>query len=338
VVVLSEEEDCVTEGGVGACECEEAELQRVQHQFHNCVAKKTLQFEDNRNGSTEAEASGLCALFKVTSGECAQLLLSCHQEEEIQRMLDMQLETMMAQYEDYTVDQCEVVTAYIDSGRRNTNMSPGQLCSDREIIVLRQKFQDCKNQITTKAYKQIGDIDDSQGVREKLCEALQVISSCVEEMKPCFTSEDITAIAEGNHQQMKQYLAELAVGKIDGESLDNCQVNTLQVAENSLEEDEAKEESYTSDSGTTTHSDKSNSKTIGDGHRGSEKEIKKDGNQVSIMKQKDKHVLETKDEISASRNVHKNEKSASKGDSSKTVNLSLINFNVLLSLILFYQL
>jgi len=234
--LLTEGRDCEPGEQGQDCECQEGQLQSVQHLFHNCVAQHTLNFEDTKNGSVDAEESGLCNLLEVSTGECAQVLQACHQEDEIQRMMDMQLETMMAQYHQYQVESCVTVNEFIKSGRRDSNVSPGQLCSNSQTILLRQKFQDCTNSITTKAYEDIQGIEDEEKVVEKLCSALLAISSCVAELEQCFTPEDSKTIAEGNHQQMKQYLANF--GNLEESALDECDKDKNQGSKSSTAEEE----------------------------------------------------------------------------------------------------
>lgn len=226
-----EEGEC-EDGHCGDVECEEGKLQQIQGEFNQCFVTLNFAFEDGGNEAEDSKDSNLCQLFSSTMESCGKVLYKCHTRKEVMRMMDMQLETMMVQFREFKVEECEAVQEYLSSGRRETNISPGMLCSDSQTVIARQQFQECSHSASSKTYRAIADLTDGQLIVSTLCGALQTIATdCLRSLVSCFSEEDIRSISVGHLDQMRQFLVGIAEEKVESDSLDSCEVEHLVVEE-----------------------------------------------------------------------------------------------------------
>ena len=96
--------------------------------------------------------------------ECGKAWQKCYTEEEVgmhskvsiklyimhiiihqvQRMKDMQVESLLAQHRSLTLSRCSIVSEYLESGRREENrMEEDSLCTDMKSVRGQQAFQVC---------------------------------------------------------------------------------------------------------------------------------------------------------------------------------------------------
>ena len=63
---------------------------------------------------------------------------------QVQRMQDMQIESLLAQHRSLPLSQCSLVEEYLQSGRREENMvEEDSLCTDMKTVRGQQLFQVC---------------------------------------------------------------------------------------------------------------------------------------------------------------------------------------------------
>ena len=63
---------------------------------------------------------------------------------QVQRMQDMQIESLLVQYRSLPLSRCSMVEEYLQSGRREENMmEEDSLCTDMKTVRGQQLFQVC---------------------------------------------------------------------------------------------------------------------------------------------------------------------------------------------------
>ena len=63
---------------------------------------------------------------------------------QVQRMQDMQIESLLVQYRSLPLSRCSLVEEYLQSGRREENMmEEDSLCTDMKTVRGQQLFQVC---------------------------------------------------------------------------------------------------------------------------------------------------------------------------------------------------
>merc|ERR1719154_190197 len=207
-------------------ECSDSELQEVQSQFNNCTVQLEYQFEDTRDtlpGLSYVEEAA-CVLISKTIAECGKLWEKCHTKTEVQRLQDMHLESQLAQHSSsLSLAKCTPVSEYLQSGRREENDNKDDKCSDRRSVQGQQSFQMCSHAESTEAYENILDLEDSDKIRNILCNTLGRIGSvCRQKLEECFSSEDLVRMTRNHLVEMEKFLVSFAGGEIGEEDLKGC--------------------------------------------------------------------------------------------------------------------
>merc|ERR1719474_1577745 len=214
---------CMTEE-----ECSDATLQEIQANFSDCAVKQEFDFEERKaNEEGTLEVAG-CDLVTRTLTYCSAELKKCYTRQEMQRMKDMHMESMLAQHNHISFASCDIVKEYLESGRREENVVEGAKCGDRKSIHGQQRFQTCSHLHSTEAYEKIQVLEETNSIRETLCNTLvKIASNCSKELEECFSEEEILRTTEENLAEMQRFLANFAVGKINSEDLSGCGVEEL---------------------------------------------------------------------------------------------------------------
>jgi len=209
-------------------ECSDSTLQEIQAKFSDCAVKQEFDFEE-RKATEEGtlEVAG-CDLVTRTLTDCSAELGKCYTRQEMQRMKDMHLESMLAQHNRISFTTCDIVKEYLESGRREDNVEEGAKCGDRQSIHGQQRFQTCSHLHSTEAYEKIQALEETETIRETLCNTLvNIAANCSKELEECFSEEDILRTTEENLAEMQRFLANFAVGKVNSEDLQGCGVKEL---------------------------------------------------------------------------------------------------------------
>merc|ERR1712106_546595 len=208
-----------------ALECSDSEMQEIQAQFNQCAVQLEYSFEERQGDSKDAiddETAG-CTLVTSTVVECGKAWAKCYTEEEVQRLGDMHIESLLAQHSSLSLARCSLVEEYLLSGRREENVEQEDRCSDRRSIQAQQKFQACSHTESTKAYDKIIKMEKSEKIKEMLCETLGRIGSvCTEELEECFSPEDLVRTARSHLIEMQKFLVSFAAGRIGEDDLIGC--------------------------------------------------------------------------------------------------------------------
>eukprot|EP00092_Neocalanus_flemingeri_P023742 GFUD01025754.1.p1 GENE.GFUD01025754.1~~GFUD01025754.1.p1 ORF type:complete len:323 (-),score=100.79 GFUD01025754.1:35-1003(-) len=206
-------------------ECSDRELQELQSQISQCAVQREYQFEETRDTSPGVQQveEAACVLISKTVSECGAAWEKCHTKPEVQRLLDMHLESLLAQHSSISLSSCGLVSEYLQSGRREENREQETRCSDRRSVQGQQGFQTCSHSESTLAYENILEIEDSVKIQNILCETLGRIGSvCSRELEECFSSEDLLRMTKSHLTEMEKFLVSFAAGKIGDDDLTGC--------------------------------------------------------------------------------------------------------------------
>jgi len=221
-------------GLLGACqgqdqlsECSDSEMQETNSEFNQCAVQLEYQFEERKDTAEDETGveTAACSLISETVTECGKAWDKCYTEEEVLRLHDMHLESLLAQHSSLSLSGCSLVEEYLESGRREENVDQDARCSDRRSIQGQQKFQTCSHAESTKAYDNIIEMDDSEKIKTILCDTLGRIGLvCTKELEECFSTEDLARTTKSHLLEMKKFLVSFAEGKISEDELAGCGV------------------------------------------------------------------------------------------------------------------
>jgi len=237
---------------LGACqgqdqlaECSDSEMQETNSEFNQCAVQLEYQFEERKDAAQDDTGveTAACSLVSQTVTVCGKAWTKCYTDEEVQRLHDMHLESLLAQHSSLSLSGCSLVEEYLESGRREENMDQDARCSDRRSIQAQQKFQTCSHAESTKAYDKIIEIDDSEKIKTILCDTLGRIGSvCTKELEECFSTEDLARTTKSHLLEMQKFLVSFAEGKISEDELVGCGV--VQVIESEDSEAVVNDDTY----------------------------------------------------------------------------------------------
>merc|ERR1712130_132084 len=231
------------QGEEGGKECTESEMQDLQAEYSQCAVQMEYQFEERKDDSDDItdDESGGCILVSRTVLECGNAWQKCYTEEEVQRMQDMQVESLLAQHRTLPLSRCSIVSEYLESGRREENrMEEDSLCTDMKSVRGQQAFQTCSHTESTRAYDRILDMGDGEEVRSVLCSTLKRIGSvCPRELEECFSREDLARTTKNHLKEMRKFLLSFAQGKISEDALNGCGAEQIEEVGSGLEETES---------------------------------------------------------------------------------------------------
>jgi len=212
----------------GEEDCSDSEIQELQAEYNKCAVQMEYQFEERNDDSEDNtdDESGGCTLVSRTVQDCGKAWKKCYSLEEVQRMQDMQIESLLAQHRSLPLSQCSLVEEYLQSGRREENMvEEDSLCTDMKTVRGQQLFQTCSHTQSTAAYNLILNTEEQEKVRSILCSTLDSIAKdCPKELQECFSAEDLHRTTENHLKEMKKFLLSFAEGKIDEDELVGCGV------------------------------------------------------------------------------------------------------------------
>merc|ERR1712130_663087 len=229
-------------GEEGGKECTESEMQDLQAEYSQCAAQMEYQFEERKDDSEDItdDESGGCILVSRTVLECGNAWQKCYTQEEVQRMQDMQVESLLAQHRTLPLFRCSIVSEYLESGR----MEEDSLCTDMKSVRGQQAFQTCSHTESTRAYDRILDMEDGEEVRSVLCSTLNRIGSvCPRELEECFSPEDLARTTKNHLKEMRKFLLSFAEGKISEAALTGCGAEQVEEVGSGVEETESEVDS-----------------------------------------------------------------------------------------------
>jgi len=221
----------------GEEDCSDSEIQELQAEYNKCAVQMEYQFEERKDDSEDItdDESGGCILVSRTVKECGIAWKKCYTLEEVQRMQDMQIESLLVQYRSLPLSRCSMVEEYLQSGRREENMmEEDSLCTDMKTVRGQQLFQTCSHTQSTAAYNLILNTEEQEKIRRILCSTLDTIAKdCPKELQECFSPEDLHRTTENHLKEMTKFLLSFAEGEIDEDALVGCGVVEVEDVEKS---------------------------------------------------------------------------------------------------------
>merc|ERR1719483_117641 len=166
-----------------------------------------------------------CRLVENIVETCGEEWRQCHGQEDVRRMKDMHVESLLSKNRGAVVDieQCNTVKQF--RSRQIIYHDEPEGCTDEKFVKSQTEFQTCTHSITSSVNDDIQSLNRLKSISSILCEAISSVSSdCVEHLKKCLDAEDVIIMSENHIEQLKVYFVKLAGDKVDTDfSLDNCQ-------------------------------------------------------------------------------------------------------------------
>jgi len=216
--------------------CTLEDQRRVQARFSNCTSEYSAEYSRVVESSKEDVEKLTCQLVEDIVEVCGDEWRECHDEEDVRRMKDMHVESLLNKNRRARVDieLCQVVRLF--RSRHTMQQEDPELCTDEETVKSQEEFQSCTHSITGMINDAIPSLDSVKSVTILLCNAISNISSdCVEHLEKCLDSEDVSIMSKNHIEQLTAYFVILAGEKVDDDfNLENCQdsSNTSNLVDN----------------------------------------------------------------------------------------------------------
>jgi len=206
-------------------QCNKEEKREMQSKFVNCTTGYKEEYS-RKVEQLEAKVEVTCWLVENIVETCGDLWSNCHSKEEVRRMKDLHIESLLIKNKGASVDieQCKTVKEF--RHRHLLNEEYPEKCSDEETMKSQEKFQTCAHSITTSVNEGIQSLSSEKSILTFLCNSVEsILSDCVEHLKECLDTEDVKIISESHTEQLKVYFVRLASDKVDSNfSLDSCDI------------------------------------------------------------------------------------------------------------------
>jgi len=210
-----------------ATNCTLQQNNQMQRRFTECTGKVTMAYQQSIEEGTKEGAT--CTLFTDLINDCGKVWETCHSQEDISKMKDMQLEALLGQYVDSGIvhlEDCPIVNEYWSVEGVEEEHSDSEKCSDRQYIQTQTKFQTCSHEISSQAYNSFQEISEPRKIEEAVCDSLKNISTaCPPLLQVCFVDADIRQIVRMHLQEIQGYLISLSTLRINISAVDTCEAH-----------------------------------------------------------------------------------------------------------------
>merc|ERR1719369_297235 len=188
----------------------------------------------------EEVQEAVCRLVEKIVETCGDVWRQCHSAEEVERMKELHVESLVRNNRGTNVDleKCGTVvqfrSQYADYLEEDDYFEDVDKCTEEEIIKSQANFQTCTHYITTSVNDDMKNLNSLKNITDCLCKALSDIANdCVEHLEECLDPEDVNIISEIHIEQLKVYFIKLAGNKVNEDfTLDNCQEEHKEVSAN----------------------------------------------------------------------------------------------------------
>eukprot|EP00092_Neocalanus_flemingeri_P016147 GFUD01017475.1.p1 GENE.GFUD01017475.1~~GFUD01017475.1.p1 ORF type:complete len:329 (+),score=106.05 GFUD01017475.1:331-1317(+) len=204
--------------------CKMEDQKKMQERFSNCTAKYKTEYNMAVTLEDDEVQRVTCMLVENIVETCGEEWRLCHDQEDVRRMKDMHVESLLRKNRGAVVDieQCDTVKQF--RSRQIDYEEYTESCSDEEFVQFQADFQSCTHSITTSVNDDIQSLNSLKSISSFLCQAISSISSdCVKHLEKCLDAEDVVIMSENHIEQLKLYFVKLADDKVDDDfNLDNC--------------------------------------------------------------------------------------------------------------------
>merc|ERR1719483_63280 len=178
-----------------------------------------------------------CRLVDNIVETCGEEWRQCHDQEDVRRMKDMHVESLLSKNRGAVVDieQCDTIKQF-RSRQTVYHDDDSESCSDEKFVKAQTDFQTCTHSVTSSVNDDIQNLSSLKSISILLCKAISNISNnCVDHLKKCLDAEDVITMSENHLEQLKVYFVKLAGDKVDTDfSLDNCLEASGDIIENTI--------------------------------------------------------------------------------------------------------